>query len=100
MTACLQCCVAKYDSSVKVDAYDMQPTAKRPRRGRTTKRVASRVALIAWSAGFQAAQAHEPGEDRLIMIGAAMMRAITNVFTHCTEASYKLLDMRLGWVGD
>ena len=32
--ACMQRCTTKYDSSVEVDAYDMQPMAKRPRRGR------------------------------------------------------------------
>ena len=28
------------------------------------------------------------------------MMAITNVLTHCTEESYKLLAMHLVWVGD
>jgi hypothetical protein len=32
--ACMQRCTAKYDSSVEVDAYDMQPVAKRARKGR------------------------------------------------------------------
>ena len=32
--ACMQRCTAKYGAYVEVDAYDMQPVAKRARKGR------------------------------------------------------------------
>jgi hypothetical protein len=47
--ACTQRCTAKYDSSVEVDAYDMQPVAKRARKGR--KNSASVVAAEAAMGG-------------------------------------------------
>ena len=39
--ACMQRCLAEYDSSIEVDAYDMQPVAKRARKGR--KKAASTI---------------------------------------------------------
>ena len=95
--ACMQRCAAKYDSSVEVDAYDMQPVAKRARKGR--KKSASAVAAEAAMGGGEPKDAKEPDEDRL-RIGTKRMLAITNVLTHCTEASYNLLQMHLVWVGD
>ena len=71
--------------------------AKRPRRGRT--QVASLVVLNVSSAELEADQAQEHDEECL-RIGPKRMTAITDVLTHCTEESYKLLGMHLVWVGD
>ena len=49
--------------------------------------------------GREPKDAKEPDEDRL-RIGTNRMLAITNVLTHCTEASYNLLQMHLVWVGE
>ena len=93
--ACMQRCATKYDSLDEVDAYVMQPLAKRSRRGHT--HVAYVVALGAVAEELKAAQ--EPDEDRL-RIGADRMAAATNVLTHCTEESHKHLEMHLVWAGD
>ena len=86
---CLQRCTTKYDSSVEVDAYDMRPPAKRPRRGR--KRPAARTQEVE--------EAHAPDEDRL-RIGTTKLTAITNVLTRCTDVSFHYMQMHLVWVGD
>ena len=49
--------------------------------------------------GREPKDAKEPDEDRL-RIGTKRMLAITHVLTHCTDASYNLLQMNLVWVGD
>ena len=88
---CMQRCTTKYDSSVEVDAYDMQPVAKRPRRGRKKAAAAARTE--------EAEPAQDPDEDRL-KIGTKRMNAIRNVITRSTEQSYNLLQIHLVWVGD
>ena len=89
--ACMQLCLTKYDSSIDVDAYDMQPVAKRARKGRN--KAAS--AILVTDASQTPA---EPYEDRL-RIGTKRLAAITNILTYCTEKSYKLLEMHFVWVG-
>ena len=86
---CMQLCTTKYDSSVEVDAYDMRPPAKRPRRGR--KKLAARTQEVE--------DAHAPDEDRL-RIGTTKLTAITNVLTRCTDVSFHYMQMHLVWVGD
>ena len=90
--ACMKCCLAKYDSSTEVGAYDLQPAAKRARKGR--KQAAS-TNLVTDASKTPA----EPAEDRL-RIGTKRLAAIKNILSYCTEKSYKLLEMHLAWVGD
>ena len=75
----------------------MQPVAKRARKGR--KNSASVVAAEAAMGGGEPKDAKGPDEDRL-RIGTNRMLAMTHVLTHCTDASYNLLQMHLVWVGD
>ena len=96
--ACMMRCTTKYHSSVEVDAYDMQPMAKRPRRGRKSAQQQARAALSA-NDPADTARVEEADEDRL-KIGNARTRAITNVPTHCTLKSDESLEMHMVWVGD
>ena len=96
--ACMMRCTTKYHSSVEVDAYDTQPMAKRPRRGRKRAQQQARAALSA-NDPADTARVEEADEDRL-KIGNTRTRAITNVLTHCTLESYESLEMHMVWVGD
>ncbi len=90
--ACMRRCMTKYDSALEVDAFDIQPVAKRARKGR--KKAASAFAL-----GEDAKKPTEADEDRL-RIGTKRMAAITNMLTHCSAKSFKQFEMHMVWVGD
>ena len=94
---CMQRCTSKYDKHIEVDAYEVQPVAKRARKGR--KKAATAVAAASLTASGDGPTTLEPDEDRL-RIGRRRLTAITNVLSHCTAKSYKALEMHLVWVGD
>ena len=98
--ACLERCKAKYDSHIEVAAYDVEPVAKRARKGR--RKSASSVALALAStddAAPASKPADDPDEDQL-KIGYRRLKAISNILSHSTKKSYKAMEMHLVWAGN
>ena len=71
-------CTKKYDANLKVDAYDMEPVAKRARKGRKNSAVVTALAIAtAGSADGESNQVNDSYEDR-ITIGIRRLQAISN----------------------
>ena len=98
---CLQRCTCKYDAHLEVNAYDMEPIAKRARRGRRkTSASATAIAMAASEAiGSEPQRSEAPDEDR-IRIGCRRLGAITKVLGHATPKSFDVLQLHLVWAGD
>ena len=95
----LHSCTKKYDASLEVNAYDMEPVAKRPRKGRKTSAVETALAIAAvGSADGAANRMNEPDEDR-IKIGIPRLQAISNALSCSTSKSYGTLQMHRDWAG-
>ena len=98
--ACLERCTAKYDAHLEVNAYDVEPVAKRARKGRRKSASASALALAAAeSDGGEPKLLAEPDLDR-IKIGTRRLRAIRQVLSKATPKSYDSLQLHLVWSGD
>ena len=95
---CLARITSKYDASLEVNAYDVEPVAKRARRGR--RKSAGAMALAQASAdSSQPTRPEAPDEDR-IKIGFRRLKAIQQVLGKATPASYEALQLHLVWAGD
>lgn len=97
--SCLERCKSKYDSHVEVEAYDVQPVAKRARKGRTRGAKAVAVAAMEVEGSSTSKQQPEENVDRL-RIGNRRLAAITNLLGRCTKKSYKSMTIHLVWAGD
>ena len=93
---CLQRCTQKYDASPEVNAYDVEPVAKRARRGR--RKSATAAALEAEADGGESKKKDEPDEDRL-KIGSRRLKAINQVLCNAIKKSYENLQLHLVWAG-
>jgi hypothetical protein len=94
----LERCTRKYDAHLEVHAYEMEPVAKRARKGRKKSAAATALAM-AGTADGEPKRLNEPDEDR-IKIGNRRLQAISNVLKFSTPKSYKTLQMHLVWAGD
>ena len=74
---CLARCTAKYDASLEVNAYEVEPVAKRARRGRR-KSVGATALAQASADSSEPKRPEEPDEDR-INIGFRRMQAIQQI---------------------
>ena len=90
LTGSLNSILGKYHKDKHVlAAADVEPVAKRQRRGRRRS-----------GAGAAAdGDAKEADQDDNLKIGAARLRAIQNILENCTSKSYELLKTHLGTVG-
>lgn len=86
LLATLQKLVAKYDGHVDITAHDMEPTAKRARKGR--RKVGA----------TQEADADDQ-QDRL-KIGFRRKQALTNLLKHCTQEGFQAMQEHLVWAGN
>ena len=101
-TLILQCmarCTAKYDASLEVSAYDMEPVAKRARRGRRQSAAATARALATAQEDGVPKRPEEPDEDR-IKIGSRRLKAISQILGKATPKSFQALQLHLVWAGD
>ena len=89
-------CTEKYDQHVEIEAYELEPLAKRARKGR--RKTGAAAAAMAAMAG-EGQPTKEPDEDR-IKIGARRIRAITKILSGCTPKSYEAMQIHLVWAGD
>ena len=87
-------CTAKYDAHLEVEAYDVEPVAKRARKGRRKGGAAAALAM----AGEQQL-VKEPEEDR-IKLGRRRLTAITKILSSATPKSYEAMQVHLVWAGD
>ena len=93
-------CTMKYDANLEVNAYDMEPVAKRARKGRKNSATVTALAIATTgSADGESNQTNEPDEDR-IKIGIRRLQAISNVLSYSTSKSHDTLQMHLVWAGD
>ena len=92
---CMLRCTAKYDASLEVNAYDVEPVAKRARRGH---RKSATAAAMAASDG-DSKRPDEADEDR-IKIGTRRLSAIRKILSFATPKSYETLQLHLVWAGD
>ena len=90
---CLARCTAKYDASLEVNTYDVQPVAKRARKGRRKSAAASAAAVS------EPKRPEEPDEDR-IKIGNRRLKAIQQILGKATPSSFEALQLHLVWAGD
>jgi hypothetical protein len=96
----LERCTKKYDADLEVHAYDMEPVAKRARKGRKKSAAATALAMAtAGTADGETKRLNEPDEDR-IKIGDRRLQAISNVLNFSTPKSYKTFQMHLVWARD
>ena len=72
----LERCTRKYDAHLEVHAYEMEPVAKRARKGRKKSAAATALAM-AGTADGEPKRLNEPDEDR-IKIGNPRLQAISN----------------------
>ena len=62
-------CTKKYDAKLEVNAYDMEPVAKRARKGRNNSAVVTALAIAtAGSAYGDSNQMNEPDEYRIFSL--------------------------------
>ena len=94
----LERCTKKYDAHLEVHAYDMEPVAKRARKGRKKSAAATALAMASDTADGEPQRLIEP-DDR-IRIGNRRLQAISNVLSLATPKSYKTLQVHLVWAGD
>ncbi len=86
--ACLNRCRCKYDEHVEVKAYDLEPVAKRARKGRRKS-----------TAGTAPNTADEGDQDRL-KISQRRLTAIRMILESATPESFQVMQMHLVWAGD
>ena len=84
---CLGRCTGKYDDQVDVKAYDMEPLAKRQRKGRRR------------SAGGAAQDEGQPEDADRLKIGRRRQVAIRNILSFGTPASNRAhaVSLSMGW---
>jgi hypothetical protein len=88
-------CTKTYDANLEVHAYDMEPVAKRARKGRKQSAAVTSLAIAtAGSTDGESNQMNKPDEDR-IKIGIRRLQAISNVLNYSTSKSYDTLQMHL-----
>ena len=97
--ACLDRCKSKYDSHIEVHAYDMEPVAKRARKGRRKSATSMALAAVGNDEESGPKKPTEANEDRL-KIGYRRLNAISNILTHASKKSYKTMEIHLVWAGD
>ena len=95
---CLARCTAKYDASLEVNAYEVEPVAKRARRGRR-KSVGATALAQASADSSEPKRPEEPDEDR-IKIGTRRLKAIQQILGKATPYSFEALQLHLVWAGD
>ena len=86
---------SKYDAHIEVDAHDMEPVAKRPRKGRKSKSASASAAAGVVGQTMEVA----PELDQL-KIGKRRLNAITNMLSRGTEEAFNNMQMHLVWAGD
>ena len=92
---CMKSITSKYDAHIEVDAHDMQPVAKRPRKGRKSKTESASVAASVVGQTMEVA----PEPDQL-NIGTRRLNAIATMLSRGTEEAFKKMQMHLVWAGD
>ena len=88
---CLERCTQKFDEHIDVKAFDMEPVAKRSRKGRRKP--------TAGAITGPGTNPNEEDQDRL-KIGHRRVKAIRAILEGCVQDTFKLLQMHLVWAGD
>ena len=77
-------CTKKYDANLEVNAYGMEPVAKRARKGRKNSAAVTALAIsTTGSAHGESNQTNETDKDR-INIGIRRLQAISNALSYST----------------
>ena len=85
---------------MEVNTYDMEPAAKRARRGRGKSAASTAAAIATYEAdGSEPKRPDEADEDR-IKIGTRRLSAISKILSFATPKSYEILQLHLVWAGD
>ena len=88
-------CTKKYDSHIDVKDYDVEPLAKRARKGRRKSGTAQAKAIL--NAGNE--NKGEEVVDRIRM-GRDRLKAIEAILRGATPNSLKMMEYHLVWAGD
>ena len=96
---CLARCTSKYDASLEVNTYEVEPVAKRARRGRRKSGAGATALAQASADSSEPKRPEEPDEDR-IKIGFRRLKAVQQVLGRATPESFEALQLHLVWAGD